>query len=87
MQLPADLRERIENLVGQDSRKTLSGAATDVSLKYRRESGTASLQISSELEARAYLVTRFPATMIPADRHRSRSKASYWRNHRRARRY
>ena len=61
MQLPADLREKIEALLSSENRQTLSDAAENVSRKYRRlEKG--SLQISSDTEAHAYLATRFPAT-------------------------
>lgn len=62
MQLPADLRERIEIVLGQSDRKALTSAATGVSLKYRRESQSANLQISSLAEAKAYVATRLPAT-------------------------
>ncbi len=60
-QLPADLREKIEALLGADERAKLSAAAQDVSLKYRREA-SANLQISSLAEAKAYVATRLPAT-------------------------
>lgn len=61
MQLPADLRAKIEALLSADNRQILANAADSVSRKYRRlENG--SLQIASDTEARAYLATRFPAT-------------------------
>ena len=61
MQLPAELREKIDNLLGTENRAALSTAATDVSLKYRRET-TNSLQIESLQQAKAYVATRLPAT-------------------------
>ena len=62
MQLPAELRDKIENLLGSSDRKSLTAASTSVSLKYRRESEAANLQISSLQEAKAYVATRLPAT-------------------------
>lgn len=61
MQLPAELRAKIEQVLGSDDRKSLANAATDISLKYRRETIT-NLQMASILEAKAYLATRLPAT-------------------------
>ncbi len=62
MQLPAELRARIDALLSSENKKALSSAAQDVSLKYRRESDTTNLQISGIAEAQAYVATRLPAT-------------------------
>ncbi|PZP57277.1 MAG: hypothetical protein DI586_00945 [Micavibrio aeruginosavorus] len=62
MQLPANLRARIDALLSSENKKFLSSAAQNVSLKYRRESSAPSLQISSMDEAKAYVATRLPAT-------------------------
>ncbi len=62
MQLPAELRDRIESLLSTEDRRKLSAAYSDVSRKYRREDEQRDLQISSDDEAKAYLATRFPAT-------------------------
>ncbi len=62
MQLPTELRARIDALLSSENKKALSSAAQDVSLKYRREGDASNLQISSIAEAQAYIATRLPAT-------------------------
>jgi ribosomal protein RSM22 (predicted rRNA methylase) len=64
MQLPAHLREIIEDMT--ESSAALARAASAVSARYRREAGVGPLAIASAEEARAYLAARSPATFCAA---------------------
>ena len=64
MQLPAALRQALGDVVGSVTPE-LVAAAQGISARYRRQAGNqsaANLAIQSDLEARAYLAFRFPAT-------------------------
>lgn len=62
MQLPPDLRTRMEFLLDGVSTQELSAHYQALSDRYRRQSEAASLQIKNEQEALAYMASRLPAT-------------------------
>ena len=65
MQLPPEIRNAIETLAEQAGIKALRDAAQAVSERYR-DKDAVNVAIRSEIEALAYLVTRFPATYAAA---------------------
>lgn len=65
MQLPPEIRNAIETLAEQAGIKALRDAAQAVSERYR-DKDAVNVAIRSEVEALAYLVTRFPATYAAA---------------------
>ncbi|MDB5492051.1 MAG: hypothetical protein JWO78_1900 [Micavibrio sp.] len=65
MQLPSDLRAAIETVTGRSSLPALRDAAAAVSARYRGKARV-DAAIKSEVEARAYLGARFPATYAAA---------------------
>ena len=69
MQLPREIRNTLEDLLGASPTADLARAAAIVSERYRRTRGaSAPLGIASTLEAEAYLATRFPATFCSVAR-------------------
>lgn len=61
MHFPADLRQKISELTAGLQVRSLADAAKTVSDRYRR-TVTADLQIQNEIEAKAYIAARLPAT-------------------------
>lgn len=71
MPIPADLREKIDNLMAGTGLNAVRDAADAVSTRYRREGSFAkdgaNLQIRDGAEALAYVGTRLPATYGAAE--------------------
>lgn len=65
MQLPPDIRAAIDTISGQSSLAELRAASAAVSVRYRGKARV-NAGIVSDVEARAYLGARFPATYVAA---------------------
>nr|MCU0248333.1 small ribosomal subunit Rsm22 family protein [Bryobacter sp.] len=68
MQLPPDLRARIEALIADVPPAALARAAETLSAHYRDHQPTAALRLTAEEWTAAYLATRLPATYAAAHR-------------------
>lgn len=66
MQLPADVREYIDQRLSQIPGEQLRQACAELSLHYRGRRPTASLRIAPEARVAAYLLMRMPATYAAA---------------------
>src|SRR5262245_63612039 len=62
MELPARLRRAVDQVLEGVDLAELTQAAARLSERYRAETSDGTFHISSDLAAKAYLVTRLPAT-------------------------
>ncbi len=62
MELPAELRFKIEQLISQENIKALTASAEDISRRYRNESGAGKSLVNSKKDVLAYAAVRMPAT-------------------------
>ncbi|MGD9638615.1 MAG: small ribosomal subunit Rsm22 family protein [Alphaproteobacteria bacterium] len=62
MKLPSNLKLVLDSIISKSNTAEIIKAAANVSLRYRRLDNAQSLSIKSDIEAKAYLASRFPAT-------------------------
>lgn len=62
MELPAQLRQAVDELLENTPLADLKGAAKALSERYRAETRDGRLHMAADLAVKAYLATRLPAT-------------------------